>query len=81
MGKLKEHFHEEICALDGRSLHDLRAANGAAWDGYRALIQALPVYRTIAQQRQIDEARDDAENAKWALETAQFWNQYSGRRS
>lgn len=81
MGKLKEHFHEAICALDGRSLRDLRAANEAAWDGYRALIQALPVYRTIAQQRQIDEARDDAENAKWALETAQFWNQYSGRRS
>lgn len=78
MGVLKSAFHEVISGEYG-AVEGLRAANLAAWDAYRALLDALPVYRNAEQERTLSRAHSIAESAKWRYETARDWERYHER--
>jgi len=51
-------------------LEEVEATYQAAWNAWEALHEALPVYRSREQQRQLDAAYAAVDRAKWFLDKA-----------
>lgn len=80
MSHIKHEFHEVIAGEFG-AIEDLEAAYRAAYDTFFALHAALPVYRSRAQQAQLNEAESAMGRAKWKLDQARDWTRYHARNA
>lgn len=60
--------------LPGMSnIEALRVANNSAWEQYRNLLSAFPNVRTLEQEQALRRAHSYAEDTRYALERAKFW--------